>query len=123
MNAHGMISLVERFKQKFGVLITWTEQAVETNPRGAQVASAGTVSRSAPALLLKDRFNPMKAMAGAMGLTHDHGRYLLVLPCVGIRKDLVIADNHGIRWKLGPVDWFDVGGVPIAKQAAMLEVA
>ena len=123
MNAAGMINLVKKFTNKNGVKITWTEQTLVENSRGELVPSDTGVSKSATVLILKEKFNVLKPIETSVGISQDYSRYVFALPDVDIKKDMVITDNHGMKWKLGIVDWFDVGGVPVAKQSALTEVA
>jgi len=121
-NSSSMRNMVKSFIRAYGIQITWQETAIETNSRGVNVPSAGNNTITAKVLFLKERFNPMKATTIAIGLSHDHSRYLITPPETNIIKDLIITDNHGIKWKLGPVDWIDIAGKPVAKQASLLEV-
>jgi len=120
--SNSMLDMVKSFTKIYGIQITWQEPVIEMNSRGEEVPSSGDKTVTAKVLFLKERFNPMKAIMASIGLSHDHSRYLITLPEVNITKDLVITDNHGIRWKIGPVDWIDIAGKPIAKQASLLEV-
>ena len=122
MRARQAKALVSRFLRKYGREITWLKQVEETNSRGKTVMADGTETVSATVLILKERFNPLNPQLGPVGITHDYTRYVLALPDVELRNGMVITDNHGMRWKLGIVDWFDVGGVSVAKQASLTEV-
>jgi len=117
-----MIALVHRFTAQYGVTVTWQEQTEEINSRGAVIAVNNGPMKSARVLLLKEKFTTLKSFTEVFGLTQDYTRYILTLPNVDIKKDIIITDNHGMKWKLGIVDWFDVGGVSVAKQASLLEV-
>ena len=119
---YSMLNMVKSFIREYGIYVSWQEPIVEKNSRGEDVLSAGDQKVTAKVLFLKERFNPMKAAAAAVGLSHDHSRYIIALPEIKIRKDLIITDSHGIRWKLGPVDWIDIAGKPVAKQAPLQEV-
>ena len=121
-NSSSMRNMVKSFIREYGIQITWQEASTETNSRGVSVSTAGNTKVTAKVLFLKERFNPMKAITTVIGLSHDHSRYLITLPEVNIMKDLIVTDNHGIKWKLGPVDWIDIAGKPVAKQASLLEV-
>jgi len=122
MTAATAATMVKKFTAKYGVVVTWNEPGEETNSRGVTVFAPSLVTRSAKVLLLKEKFSVLKSMQAAIGLTQDYTRYVLTLPCVEIKKDLVITDNHGAKWKVGVVDWFDIGGKAVAKQASLTEV-
>jgi len=115
--------IVKKFLRNYGVPVTWVEKVEETNSRGKVVLVDGTETKTATVLILKEKFNPLNPQLWAGGITQDYTRYVLALPDIPLAKDLVITDNHGMRWKLGIVDWFDVGGVSVAKQASLMEVA
>jgi hypothetical protein len=124
MKAENIINMIKRFIKQYGVDIKWNEQEMQKNSRGRATASNTEIIKSAKVLLLKEKFNPLQVInTDAIGLGQDYTRYLLAFPEVGIKKDTVITDNHNMKWKLGIVDWFDVGGVPVAKQSALIEVA
>lgn len=116
-------ALVARFLRKYGRKITWRARVEKTNSRGIAVAADGEETERAAALLLKERFSPLDPKSGLAGLTQDYARYVLALPDVALQRDMVIADDSGMRWRLGIVDWFDVGGVTICKQASLTPVA
>jgi len=121
--SNSMLNMVKSFTKMYGVQISWQEPVLEKNSRGKEVLSNGDETVTATVLFLKERFSAMKTiLASSIGLSHDHSKYLITLPEVNITKDLIITDHHGIKWKLGPVDWIDIAGSPVAKQAALLEV-
>ena len=123
MRPETMLSLLKRFTQDHGVIVSWKEASEEINSSGVTVTSGNGEIITAKVLLLKERFNALKSLEAVSGVSHDYTRYILTLPEIDIRKDVVITDNHGIKWKLGIVDWFDIGGVSVAKQAKLMEVA
>jgi hypothetical protein len=57
-----------------------------------------------------------------VGLSIDKAKYIMTLPIVDIRKDDVITDNLGQRWKAAPIETFELNGIVICKQAAVSEV-
>jgi len=116
------MAMVQRFTRRYGVPVSWVEPIMEENSRGYKTATEGEVTKLATVLILKERFNPLNPQVAAFGLTQDYTRYILTLPNIGIAKDIVITDNHGLKWRVGVVDWFDVGGVAVAKQAKLTEV-
>jgi len=122
MTPGSIINMVKRFTRQYGVKITWVELKTEENSRGVLVTTESEIPMSATVLILKEKYSVLKAIQVAVGISQDYTRYVLTLPDVAIKKDMVITDNHGMTWKLGVVDWFDVGGVPVAKQASLLEV-
>ena len=123
MKAANMIAMVKRFTDQYGVNVSWNEQTVTNNSRGRPIASNDGMIKSSKVLLLKDKFDPNKVIdTNVFGLSADYSRYILALPEVDIKKDMIITDNHDMKWKLGIIDWFDVGGVPVCKQSALTEV-
>jgi len=96
---------------------------MEENSRGHLVTTDGEITKLATVLILKEKINPLNPQVNVAGLGQDYTRYIMTLPDVDIQKDLVITDNHNMHWKIGIVDWFDVGGVCVAKQAKLIEVA
>jgi hypothetical protein len=123
MKPVNMINIVKRFTTQYGVNVTWQEPEITTNSRGKPVTNKSETTKSAKVLLLKEKFNPMKIIdTGVIGLGQDYTRYILALPDVEIKKDMIITDNHNMKWKLGFIDWFDIGGVPVCKQSSLTEV-
>jgi hypothetical protein len=123
MNPQSMIDMVKRFTDQNGVNVTWQKPEITNNSRGMPVLNKSAITTSARVLLLKEKFNPLKVInTDAIGLGQDYTRYILALPEIEIEKDMVITDNHNMKWKLGIIDWFDVGGVPVCKQSALTEV-
>jgi hypothetical protein len=122
MTAKSIIEIIRKYTRSYGIIITWKEPAQTTNSRGVPVLGQAGEDKQAKVLFIKEKYNLMKDVVMALGLQHDHSRYLLTLPDVAIQKDLTITDNHNQKWKLGPVDWFDIGGVPVCKQVPLTEV-
>ena len=122
MTSQSVINMIKKFTQKFGVEVTWNEQIEEYNSRGEVIASNNGQVKKAKVLILKEKFTVLKSIEAVIGLTQDYTRYVLTLPDIDIKKDVVITDQHNMKWKIGVVDWFDVGGVSVAKQAALTEV-
>jgi hypothetical protein len=123
MNPQNMINMVKRFTDQYGVNVSWREPEITNNSRGIPVSDKSEITNSAKVLLLKEKFNSMKIIdTDSIGLSQDYTRYVLALPEIEIKKDMVITDNHNTKWKLGVIDWFDVGGVPVCKQSALTEV-
>lgn len=123
MKLMNMINMIKKFTDQYGVLVTWTEFETTINSRGQTVQSNTEIVKSSKVLLLKEKYNPLNIInSNIIGLSQEYARYLLVLPEIEIKKDMVITDNHNIKWKLGFIDWFDVGGVPVAKQTTLTEV-
>jgi hypothetical protein len=123
MKAENMINMIKKFTDQYGVDVTWQEHEETINSRGKPINNKSQIIKSAKVLLLKEKFNSMKVIdTNAIGLSQDYTRYLLTLPEIDIKKDMAITDNHNIKWKLGFIDWFDVGGVPVAKQSSLTKV-
>ena len=123
MNAKNMINMVKRYIKQDGVNVTWNEVETVKNSRGIETANKTSEVKFAKVLLLKEKFNPLQIIdTNIIGLSQDYTRYILTLPETDIKKDIVITDNHGMKWKLGVVDHFDIGGVFICKQSALTEV-
>jgi len=123
MNAEKMIAMIQKFTDQYGVLITWQSNETTTNSRGVKVKTSNEIIKSAKVLLLKEKFSPLQVFdSGVFGLSQDFKRYILTLPDIEIKKDLVITDNHKMKWKLGIIDWFDIAGTPICKQSSVMEV-
>jgi hypothetical protein len=128
MNPQNMINMVKKFTNQYGVNVTWQELEVTNNSRGIPVVNKSEITNSVKVLLLKEKFNPIKTTdmkisdINVIGLSQDYTRYIIVLPEINIKKDMVITDNHNMKWKLGVIDWFDVGGVSVFKQSALTEV-
>lgn len=123
MNPQSMLNLVTKFTNKYGVPITWEEVSpAERNAVGAVIAGASSITHNAKVLLLKEKYNPLNPSNFSIGIGGDFTRYILALPKIDLKKDMIVTDNHGMKWKLGIVDWFDVGGVSVAKQVSITEV-
>jgi len=123
MKAQNMINMVKRFTEQYGVNVTYQEFGNETNSRGRPINIENGIIKNAKVLLLKEKFNPLQVTeSNIIGLTQDYTRYVITLPEINLKKDMVITDNHNMKWKLGVVDWFDVGGESVCKQAALTEV-
>jgi len=124
MTSANIIKLIKRFTDQYGVFVTWIEPEKIVNSRGVETFTQNNLMKTAKVLLLKDKFNPLQVInTGIIGLGQNYTRYILTLPEIEIKKDLVITDNHEMKWKLGVVDWFDIGGIPVCKQAALTEVS
>lgn len=123
MKPQNMINMIKRFTDQYGVNITWQEPVITNNSRGIPVENSTGKSKSEKVLLLKEKYNPMKVIdTNVIGLSQDYTRYILTLPEIEIKKDMVITDNHGMKWKLGFIDWFDIGGISVCKQSSLTEV-
>jgi len=123
MNAKNMINMVNRYIKKDGVNVTWNENETVKNSRGIAISNKTSEIKSAKVLLLKEKFNLLQVIdTDVIGLSQNYAKYILMLPEVEIVKDTVITDNHNMKWKLGVVDWFDIGDIFIFKQAALTEV-
>ena len=123
LSPRSVINMVRRFTRRYGVPISWIAPVMEENSRGHLVTTDGEITKLATVLILKEKINPLNPQVNVAGLGQDYARYIMTLPDVDIQKDLVITDNHNMHWKIGIVDWFDVGGVCVAKQAKLIEVA
>jgi hypothetical protein len=124
MTPASILNMVKKYTDKYGVIVTWRESVASTNSRGKPVAGKSETDTSARVLLLKEKFSPLKITdTGVIGLGRDYTRYILALPEVALEKDMIITDNRAMKWKLGFIDWFDVGGVPVCKQTTLTEVA
>jgi len=118
-----IIKLVKEKTEQYGIVINWNASEAAVNSRGRSVLNNNGEVKSAKVLLLKEKFAPLKIIdANTIGLSQDYARYLLTLPEVEIKKDMVITDNHDRKWKLGFIDWFDISGVPVCKQTTLTEV-
>jgi hypothetical protein len=123
MNAKPFKDMLKRFVKSSGINITWTEKKIELNSRGVPVATGVELNFEGRVLFLKEKYNPLVPLnKDNIGLIADYTRYLLCAPDIKIRKDLVIKDSHDRKWKLGIIDWFDIGGITVAQQAALTEV-
>ena len=122
MKPASIINMVKNFTDQYGVTITWKEHETGINSRGRSTDTETGMINSAKVLVLKEKFNPLTTISIAVGLSQDYTRYILALPEIELKKDMVITDNHNMKWKLGIIDWFDVGGVPVAKQTTLTEV-
>jgi hypothetical protein len=123
MKPQNMINMVKRYTDQYGVNVSWQEPIITTNSRGIPVKNGEGELKSEKVLLLKEKFNPMKIIdTNIIGLSQDYTRYILTLPEIEIKKDMVITDNHSIKWKLGFIDWFDISGTAVCKQASLIEV-
>jgi len=124
MKAENIIAMVKRFTDQYGVNVSWQNKEIKTNSRGIKIEETNGEIKSFKVLLLKEKFNPLQVIdTGVFGLSQDYTRFILTLPDIEIVKDLIITDSHKRKWKLGIVDWFDIGGVTVAKQATLTEVA
>jgi len=122
MTPQSAMAMVRRFTDKYGVRITWQQMMRTENSRGIEIFEPSGSVQSAIVLILKEKFTVITSIEVSIGLSQDYTRYVLALPSVDLKKDMVITDSHGMKWKLGTVDWFDVGGVPVAKQAQLMGV-
>jgi hypothetical protein len=123
MNAENMINMVNRYIKQDGVNVTWNEIETVRNSRGIAISNKTSEIKSAKVLLLKEKFNLLQVIdTDVIGLSQNYTKYILMLPEVEMVKDTVITDNHNMKWKLGVVDWFDIGDIFIFKQAALTEV-
>jgi len=122
MTAAGVKSMVERNTRKYGITITWPEQIMELNSRGIPVPTEGEAVKSARVILIQDKYSPLNAMGTSFGISVDMTRYLITLPNVEIKKDMIITDNHGQQWRVGFVNHADVAGITAAKWAYVTDV-
>jgi len=122
MNPRNMINMVKKFTDQYGVTVTWQEQETTVNSRGRPIEAESGIPKSAKVLILKEKYSPLQAIQVSTGLSQDYARYILALPDIDLKKDMVVTDAHNMKWKLGIVDWFDIAGVSVAKQAALTEV-
>jgi hypothetical protein len=117
-----MVTLVKKFVDSYGVPCHWFRYAPALNSRGEKISGGTPTGINQKVLLLKQHYNPIKDREMPIGVSPDFTRYVLTLPDTDIQKDDVLTDSHGLRWKVGPVDWFDIGGTPVCRQAPLLEV-
>ena len=122
MNAARIRATVKKNIAKYGVDVEWPEPVTEINSRGVSVTRPGATMLRDRVILLKERFNPINSVAAPMGTTLDTARYIICLPETKLEKDVVITDAHGRRWRLDEPDWFDIKGVPVCKQAPVIQV-
>lgn len=120
MNAARMVNMVKKFVAGSGVSCTWPRYQDQVNSRGEHIKGGTPVPVTAKVLLLKQQYNPIKDGIMPVGLSPDFTRYVLTLPDTDIQKDDVITDKNGFHWKVGPVDWFDIGGITVCRQAPLL---
>jgi len=123
MKPESIIKMVKNKIDQYGVTVSWQKIVTKNNSRGRPIDETTDEKIYAKVLLMKEKYNPLQIMdSKIIGLTQDFTRFILTLPDVEIMKDLIITDNHEKKWKLGIVDWFDIGGVPVCKQSALTEV-
>ena len=122
MNAKSVITMVEKFIEKYGVEIEWPEPVTELNSRGVPVTRPGDAMLKERVLLLKERYNPISSTEAPIGASLDTARYIFCLPGVKLGRDDIVTDSHGNRWRLDEPDWFDVNGEPVCKQAPVIRV-
>jgi hypothetical protein len=122
MNAADALRMLRENLERHGETVSWTERAEGTNSRGRPASAEGTEPRSAKVLMLKSRRGPYGYVGGPAGLTQDCPRYIYALPETGLRKDTVLTDGNGDRWRLGPVDTTKLGGTAVALTAGLTRV-
>jgi hypothetical protein len=123
MKPENIINMIKRFTDQYGVNVTWNKIELINNSRGVPIPNETDEIICAKVLLLKEKFSPMQIIdTNIIGLSQNYTRYILTLPDIEIMKDMVITDSHNTKWKLGVVDWVDIAGVPVCKQAALTEV-
>ena len=122
MNAADALRMLRENLDKHGETVSWTERAEGVNSRGRRTTTEGTEPRSARVLMLKSRRGPYGFVGGPAGLTQDCPRYLYALPETGLRKDTILCDGRGDRWKVGPVDTTKLGGTAVALAAGLTRV-
>ena len=123
MKPENVINMIKRFTDSYGVTVFYNEQVVTLNSRGREVTSNTGDTKTVKVLLLKEKINLLQEInTEAIGLTQDYSRYILTLPEIDIKKDMIITDNHGMKWKLGIIDWFDIGETVVAKQAPLIRM-
>ena len=123
MKAENILDMIKRYTDQYGVDISWNKTETVNNSRGVSIENKTDEIKSAKVLLLKEKFNPLQIIgANPIGLSHDYARYVIALPEIDIKKDMIITDNHNMKWKLGVIDWFDIGGTAVCKQSALTEV-
>jgi hypothetical protein len=123
MKPENIINMVKKYTDEYGVNVTWNETETINNSRGIPVSNKTSETKSAKVLLLKEKISPIQVInTNAIGLSQDYARYILTLPDIEIEKDTAITDSHNRKWKLGIIDYFDIGGVPVCRQASLLEV-
>jgi hypothetical protein len=124
MKAGSMIKLVKKFTKASGVMITYYEQEMGTNSRGQPIPIGEPIQRTAKVLLIKEKYNPLQVInLAGIGLSQDYTRYIIALPGIPLKKDMIVTDNHNLKWKLGIVDWFDIGGKEVCTQVPITEVS
>jgi hypothetical protein len=124
MKAERIINMIKGKTDEYGVTVSWQDTKVTKNSRRVTTTENTGEIKSFKVLLLKEKFNLLQVIdSNSIGLTQDYARYILTLPDIPILKDLIITDNHNKKWKLGIVDWFDIGGVAVLKQSALTEVS
>jgi len=123
MKPQNIINIIKRYTSQYGINITWQETETTINSRGKTVDSKTEIIKTAKVLLLKEKYNPVQIIStNIIGLSQDYARYVLTLPDIEIKKDMVITDSHNRKWKLGAIDWIDIGDIPVCKQSLLTEV-
>ena len=122
MNANDAKEMVSKFIKKAGVEIQWRKSVTTLNSRGVPVTHPGDELVTERVLLLKEKFNPLHSTDAPIGMALDTARYIICLPDTPLVKDDIVTDSHGNSWRLDVLDWFDVSGVPVCKQAPVMRV-
>ena len=123
MKPERIMKLIQDKTDEYGVTVTWQDTSITKNSRGTPITENKGKIKSAKVLLLKEKFNILQTIdSNVIGLTQDYARFILTLPEIDIMKDLIITDNHNRKWKLGVVDFIDIGEIIVMKQAQLTEV-
>ena len=122
MNAADALRKVRENTEKYGETVSWTERVGGVNSRGRPASAEGTETKSARVLMLKSRRGPFGYVGGPAGLARECPRYLYALPETGLKTDAILTDGRGGKWKVGPVDATELGGVEVALAAGLTRV-
>jgi len=122
MTARNAINTVKRFTAQYGTLVSWEEFEEVENSRGINITQKTGKMVNAKLLLMSEKWSVLKPLIETFGLSQDYTKYLLVLPDINLKKDMVIIDNNYQKWKIGIIDTKDIAGVPIFKQINLIEV-
>ena len=123
MTSGSVIALVKKSVAKYGVTVSWKEAIMELNSREELVTLPGSNTITEKILLLKEKYNPIRDGNMSVGMVPDLARYILALPDSRILPEIVVTDQHGDKWRLGPIDWFDIAGTAVCKQCPVERVA
>ena len=124
MNLRNMKNLVAKNVRTFGQEVKWTEFPLVEGERDNMVPdTSNPVNKSARVIIVKEKYSPISSFSSQIGLNFDATKYLICLPEVELKKNMIITDSLGQKWKTDVVETWDIAAAPVAKISSLTEVA